>query len=78
MSDRSSPLISEPRLAELRARARYARQRYDLYKARAYGPHITSPSRLRQLEQECTAAEATYWFATAEAKRNPPTSQQSS
>jgi hypothetical protein len=78
MPDQSSPLISELRLAELRAQARYARQRYDLYKARAYGPHLTSPSRLRQLEQECTAAEATYRFATAEAERNAPRSGKSS
>ena len=74
MPDQSDPLISDVRLAELRAQARYARQRYDLYKARAYGPHLTSPARMRQLERECTAAEAIFRFATAEAKRNAPPS----
>jgi hypothetical protein len=74
MPDQTDPLISDVRLAELRAQARYARQRYDLYKARAYGPHLTSPTRMRQLERECTAAEAILRFATAEAERNAPPS----
>jgi hypothetical protein len=72
MSDKSDsrPLITPERLQELEAMARYARQRYDLYKARAYGPHLTSPTRMRELERECTRAEATLRFATAEAKRS--------
>ncbi|HWD75883.1 MAG TPA: hypothetical protein VG371_12150 [Solirubrobacteraceae bacterium] len=71
MSDEpdTRPLITPERLKELEAMARYARQRYDLYKARAYGPHLTSPTRMRELERECTRAEATLRFATAEAKR---------
>jgi hypothetical protein len=68
--DQSRPLITPERLRELDAMARYARQRYDLYKARAYGPHLTSPTRMRELERECTRAEATLRFATQEAKRN--------
>ncbi len=35
----------------LEAEARYARERYRLYRARAYGPRPTSPARLRELER---------------------------
>jgi len=43
--------VAEPeRIAQLRAEARYARERYDLYRARAYGPRPTSAARLRELE----------------------------
>jgi hypothetical protein len=51
------------RLDELRAQARFARERYDLYKARAYGPRLTSPSRLRELERESARAQASLSFA---------------
>ncbi len=57
------------RLDERRVQARFARERYDLYKARAYGPRLTSPSRLRQLERECARAEANLSFAEAESAR---------
>ncbi|MGH2870421.1 MAG: hypothetical protein ACRDNK_22990 [Solirubrobacteraceae bacterium] len=53
---------------ELEAQARFARQRYDLYKARAYGERPTSPARLRELERECTRAETAWRFAKQEAK----------
>ena len=43
-------------LDELRAQALHARQRLDLYKARAYGMRATSPVRMRELER---AAERT-------------------
>lgn len=69
MADPARPLISDARLQELKAQAQYARQRYDLYRARAYGLHPTSPSRLRELERECTRAEATLRFAIDEGKR---------
>ena len=58
--------MSDVRLNELRAQARYARQRYDLYKARAYGPRLTSAARLRELERECSRAEAVLRFALQE------------
>jgi hypothetical protein len=61
--------MSAARLDELRAQARYARERYDLYKAKTYGPRLTSPMRLRELERECARAEASLRLATAEAKR---------
>ncbi len=57
------------RLDELRAQAQYARQRRDLYKARAYGPRTTSPVRMRELEREHERAQAALQFAELEAKR---------
>jgi hypothetical protein len=57
------------RLDERRVQARFARERYDLYKARAYGPRLTSPSRLRELERECARTEANLSFAEAESTR---------
>lgn len=48
----------EARLEELEAEALDARQRYDLYKAKRYGPEPTSPGRLRALERTSSYAEA--------------------
>jgi hypothetical protein len=45
-------------LAELEAEARYARERYELYRARAYGPRLTSAVRLRDLERKSKLAES--------------------
>jgi PAS domain-containing protein len=42
---------------ELRAQARHARQRLDLYRARAYGMRATSNTRLRELERAAAAAD---------------------
>lgn len=57
------------RLDELQAQARFARERYDLYKARTYGPRLTSPSRLQELERESERAQASLAFAKSEATR---------
>ena len=38
-------------LEDLRAEARYRRERYDLYKAKMYGGRPTSPARLRELKR---------------------------
>jgi hypothetical protein len=46
-----------PRLVELEANARHARERYRLYRAKAYGPKPTSPGRLRRLKRESELAE---------------------
>ena len=44
--------MSDPiRIEELRAEARYRRERYDLYRAKVYGPRPTTMSRLRELER---------------------------
>ena len=47
-----------PRLEALEAEARYARERYDLYRAKAYGPRPTSPARLRELQRIHERAES--------------------
>jgi hypothetical protein len=47
-----------PLMDQLLAEARYHRERYDLYKAKAYGARPTSPARLRELERACAFAEA--------------------
>jgi hypothetical protein len=62
--------MNEARLEELRAQALHARQRYDLYKARAYGPRATSTARLRELERISAQAEAALQFAQDQAKRD--------
>jgi hypothetical protein len=67
ISDRSHKAAAQ-RLNELEVQARFARQRYDLYKARAYGERPTSPARLRELERECARAETAWRFAKQEAK----------
>lgn len=46
------------RLAQLRAEARHARERLDLYRAKTYGPRPTSATRLRELERAQAAAQA--------------------
>jgi hypothetical protein len=43
---------------ELEAEAHYRRERYDLYRARAYAQRGTSPSRMRELERSALEAEA--------------------
>jgi hypothetical protein len=48
----------EDRLQRLRAEAAHARARLDIYRAKAYGPRPTSPTRLRELERASAAAEA--------------------
>ncbi|HET8980756.1 MAG TPA: hypothetical protein VFN87_21570 [Solirubrobacteraceae bacterium] len=63
MSANAEPPPTPARLAELEAQARYARQRYDLYKARTYSLRATSATRLRELERECARAEAALEFA---------------
>jgi hypothetical protein len=55
------------RLDELRAQARFHRERRDLYRARTYGPRETSPTRLRELERAATLAEERLRFAEREA-----------
>jgi hypothetical protein len=55
-------------LARLRMDARYHGERRDLYRAKAYGPHATSPERLRELERTAERATERLKFAEAEAK----------
>jgi len=46
------------RIEDLEAEARYRRERYELYRAKTYGPRPTSLPRLRELERAHQAAEA--------------------
>ena len=48
---------SSRRLAELEADARHASERYRLYRAKAYGPRLTSAGRLRELQRESEFAK---------------------
>jgi hypothetical protein len=45
------------RIEDLEAEARYARERYDLYRAKMYGPRPTSMTRLRELERASDGAQ---------------------
>jgi len=62
-------MSTDYRLNDLRAQARHARQRYALYKARAYGLRPTTDSRMRELQRECEGAEARLRAAEAEEER---------
>ncbi len=55
------------RLEELRAQARHARQRRDLYRARMYGMRPTTMSELRELERIHESADARLRAAEREA-----------
>lgn len=59
MTDPATAGDEQPSLEFLRiqAEARHARERYQLYKARTYGPRPTDPARLRELERTCALAE---------------------
>ena len=56
-------------LDDLRAQARHARERYQLYKARTFGQRPTSEERLRELRRAYEQAEERRRFAEAEAQR---------
>jgi hypothetical protein len=43
--------------SELADAARYAREKLALYKAKAYGPKMTSPAKLRELQRASEMAE---------------------
>ena len=51
-------MADSARIEDLKAEARYHRERYDLYRAKAYGSRQTSPTRLRELARACESAEA--------------------
>lgn len=54
---------------DLRAQARYARERYQLYRARTFGELPTSEERLRELRRLYEQAEDRLRFAEAERRR---------
>jgi hypothetical protein len=57
-------------IEELRAEARYRRERYELYRAKMYGGRPTTMARLRELERAYQGAEAR--FARAQRERASP------
>jgi hypothetical protein len=61
--------MSNDPLDELRVQARYARERYQLYKARTLGQRPTSSARLRELERASEQATARLRFAESEEQR---------
>jgi hypothetical protein len=61
--------MSVEHLNDLRAQAQYARERYQLYKAKSFGGHLTSPVRLRELQRIYEQAEARLRAAKAEQER---------
>ncbi len=56
-------------LDDLRVNARYARERYQLYRAKTHGPRPTSEARLRELQRSFEQAEERLRFAEAEEQR---------
>ena len=55
---RGSTLARDARIDALRGEARYARERYDLYRAKMYGMRHTTITRFRELERIHQDAEA--------------------
>jgi hypothetical protein len=59
-------------LLMLEAEERYARERYQLYKAKAYGPRLTSAGRLRELERRSKLADSRLDRARAQQSQLAP------
>lgn len=59
--------MAPDRLDELRAEARWHRQRLDLYRAKVLNGKPSTPARLRELEQAAEAAAARLAHAEREA-----------
>jgi hypothetical protein len=51
-------MAGSARIEDLRAQATYHRERYDLYRAKVYGPRLTTMTRLRELERAHQGADA--------------------
>ncbi len=56
------------RLEELRAAARYHRERRDVYRAKVLGPRLTSPARLEELQRISALSQDRLERAEREAK----------
>jgi hypothetical protein len=59
-------MTSASRLEQLRAEARYHRERYDLYRAKVYGMRASTPARLRELHLAREMAESRLSAALAQ------------
>jgi hypothetical protein len=64
--------MSNEHLDDLRTRAQYARERYQLYKAKTQSQRPTSLGRLRELERADEQAHARLRAAEAEERRAAP------
>jgi hypothetical protein len=62
----------QERTSELATGLRYARERLALYRAKSYGPKLTSPARLRELERAAELAETRLHLAQAAPDTGPP------
>ena len=60
------------RIRELEAEARHARERYDLYRAKMYGPRPTDPAVFRELERVYRAAAERLRHARQADGEEPP------
>jgi hypothetical protein len=65
-------MVSARRIEEIRAEARYHRERFDLYKAKAYGSRPTSDVRMRELERRSRGADTRLREAQQENARERP------
>ena len=66
-------MAGSAQLEDLRAEARYHRERYDLYRAKMYGGRPTTMGRLRELERVKQGAEARVRRAQQSARRTTAT-----
>ena len=48
--------VNDQDVSRLESEARYARERYQLYRARSFGSKPTDPARMRDLERSCQRA----------------------
>ena len=63
-------MADSARREDLRAEARYYRERLGLYRAKTYAGGRTSPARLRELERAYAGAEARLHWAEQERPSN--------
>jgi hypothetical protein len=59
-------MAASARREDLRAEARYHRERLELYRAKTYAGRPTSPARLRELERAYAGAKARLYWAEQE------------
>src|SRR3954469_1711493 len=71
-------MADSARIEELRAEARYHRERYDLYRAKMYGGRPMTMVRLRELERAHQGAAARFRRAQQERASQPPLTPHSS
>ena len=65
---RASSPAARDRVEQLRAEARYRRERLELYRAKVYGPRLTTPGRLAELERDYELAAERLRAAVARAR----------